>query len=109
TPTTPCSSGEWQNNRHLQGNSLVGSFHASGNGHVNQFDSLLCACLPCDEKPQSVGVVGDICNPGDRICGPTPSRAPANKITFSGVGDYTYASQGRTVRAVFRVDVEDRS
>jgi hypothetical protein len=108
-PNSPCISGEWQHNRHLQGNSLVGSFHASGNGHESQFDSLLCACLPCDEKPNSIGVVGGICNQGDKICGPQPRRAPANKITFSGVGDYTFTTGRKMVKAVFRVDIEDRS
>jgi hypothetical protein len=53
--------------------------------------------------------VGDICNPGDRTCGPHPPAAPANKITFSGVGDYTYTTGPKTVKAVFRVDIEDRS
>ncbi len=107
-PNSPCISGEWQHNRHLSGNSLVGTFHASGNGHEHQFDSLLCACLPCPENPNSPGLIGEICNPGDRICGPEPSKAPANKICFSGVGDYTFTNGRKTVKAVFRVDVEDR-
>jgi len=109
TPNSECIRGEWQHNRHLKGNSLVGNFHASGNGNEHQFDSLLCACLPCDENPGATGVVGDVCNPGDRICGPEPRRAPANKICFSGVGDYTFTTGNKTVKAVFRVDIEDRS
>ncbi len=108
SPYSPCISGELQHNRHLTKQSLVGNFHASGNGNVHQFDSLLCACLPCDENPFAVGTVGEICNPNDRICGPTPRRAPANKICFSGVGDYTYSNGPKTVKAVFRVDIEDR-
>jgi hypothetical protein len=109
SPNSPCIRGEWQHNRHLKGNSLVGVLHASGNGNEHQFDSLLCACLPCDDDPGAVGVVGGICNPGDRICGPEPRRAPANKICFSGVGDYTFTTGNKTVKAVFRVDIEDRS
>jgi hypothetical protein len=108
SPNSVCISGEWEHNRHLKQNSLVGTFHASGNGHVSQFDSLLCACLPCDTTPGAVGLVGQVCNPGDRICGPEPRRAPANKITFSGVGDYTFTNGKKTVKAVFRVDIEDR-
>ena len=108
-PNSPCISGEWEHNRHLKQNSLVGVLHASGNGRVHQFDSLLCACLPCDENPNAVGVVGSVCNPGDKVCGPLPRRAPANKICFSGVGDYTFTAGNKTVKAVFRVDIEDRS
>ena len=77
-------------------------------GHRLDFDSLLCACLPCRENPNAVGVVGEFCNPGDRVCGPEPSKAPANKICFSGVGDYTFTTGRKTVKAVFRVDIEDR-
>lgn len=109
TPYSACISGEWQHNRHLKGNSLVGSFHAEGNGSTHDFDSLLCACLPCDEDPSAVGLVGDVCNPNSRICGPLPSKAPANKICFSGVGDYSDTNGQKTIKAVFRVDVEDRS
>ncbi|HEY0551627.1 MAG TPA: hypothetical protein VGF13_18630, partial [Verrucomicrobiae bacterium] len=109
SPNSSCISGEWEHNRHLKGNSLVGVLHASGNGHEHQFDSLLCACLPCDENPGAVGLVGEVCNPGQKICGPLPRRAPANKICFSGVGDYTFTTGNKTVKAVFRVDIEDRS
>jgi hypothetical protein len=109
TPNSTCISGEWEHNRHLKGNSLVGVLHASGNGHEHQFDSLLCACLPCDENPGAVGLVGEVCNPGQRICGPLPRKAPANKICFSGVADYTFTTGNKTVKAVFRVDIEDRS
>jgi len=107
SPNNPCISGEWQHNRHLNGNSLVGVLHASGNGNEHQFDSLLCACLPCPENPGAIGVVGETCNPGDRVCGPEPRRAPANKICFSGVGDYTFTQGNKTVKAVFRVDISD--
>jgi hypothetical protein len=108
-PNSECISGEWEHNRHLKKNSLVGVLHASGNGNQHQFDSLLCACLPCsDEGPAAQGDVGQVCNHGDRICGPEPRKAPANKITFSGVGDYTFTKGQKTVKAVFRVDIEDR-
>jgi hypothetical protein len=81
-----------------------------GNFHASTFDSLMCACLPCSENPDSPGVVGALCNPGDRICGPEPRRAPDNKICFSGVGNYALSKGKRTEDlVVFRVDVEDRS
>jgi hypothetical protein len=106
TPNDPCIGGSWEHNRHLTANSLVGAFHASGGGpNHNDFDSLLCACLPCDTT--SVGMVGDVCNPKDKICGPSPAAAPANKICFSGVGEYTFTTGAKTVPAVFRVDIED--
>jgi len=55
-------------------------------------------------------VVGALCNPDDRICGPEPRRAPDNKICFSGAGDYALTNGKRDRRSVvFRVDVEDRS
>lgn len=107
TANDPCISGAWIHNRHLTANGLVGVLQASGNGNEHDFDSLLCACLPCPNDPGAVGVVGNICNPGDKICGPEPSAAPANKICFSGVGDFTFTTGPRTVKAVFRVDVED--
>jgi len=50
-----------------------------------------------------------VCNPGDRMCGPEPRRAPSNKICFSGVGDYTLSHGKKTEnKVVFRVDIEDR-
>jgi hypothetical protein len=108
TPADPCIMGEWQHNRHLTANGLVGVLHASGNGNVHEYDSLLCACLPCPGTT-GTGSVGNICNPNNKPCGPLPRKAPANKICFSGVGDFTYASGPKTVKAVFRVDIEDRS
>jgi hypothetical protein len=98
-----CIQGEWTHVRHIR----PGLF---GNFHTSTFDSLMCACLPCAENPDSPGVIGALCNPGDRICGPEPRRAPDNKICFSGVGKYAESKGKRTDRAViFRTDVEDRS
>src|SRR5262249_23921614 len=57
----------------------------------------------------TIGVVGQACNANDRDCGPLPRRAPGNKICFSGVADYTPTTGPKTVKAVFRVDIEDRS
>src|SRR5262249_59622415 len=55
-------------------------------------------------------VEGALCNPGDRICGPEPRRAPDNKICFSGVGNYALTNGKRAKRVVvFRVDINDRS
>ena len=102
TPDSACIAGEWTHVRHIR-KGLFGNFHA------RNFDSLECACLPCPENPDVQGVVGALCNPGDRICGPEPRRAPANKICFSGSGDYALTRGRRTKRSVvFRVDVEDR-
>ena len=103
TPDSACIAGEWTHVRHIK-KGLNGNFHA------RSFDSLECACLPCPENPDAPGVVGSLCNPGDRICGPEPRRAPANKICFSGPGDYALTNGKRAKRSVvFRVDVEDRS
>ena len=103
TPDSACIAGEWTHVRHIRPG-LFGNFHA------RSFDSLMCACLPCPENPDVPGVVGSLCNPGDRICGPEPRRAPANKICFSGAGNYAPTNGPRAGRSVvFRVDVEDRS
>ena len=98
-----CIHGNWQVVRHIKGGTR-------GNFHAKIYDSLMCACLGCPENPGSGMVIGDLCNPGDRICGPEPRKAPANKICFSGIGDYTMTSGNRIPRSVlFRVDIEDRS
>jgi len=103
TADSACIAGEWTHVRHIRPQ-LFGNFHA------RSFDSLMCACLPCPENPDVEGVVGALCNPDDRICGPEPRRAPANKICFSGAGDYALTNGRRASRSVvFRVDVEDRS
>jgi hypothetical protein len=78
-----------------------------GNFHTRSFDSLNCACLPCDDSGGEV--VDGLCNPGDRTCGPEPRRAPANAICFSGVGDYAETNGKRNTNVVFRADVQDRS
>ena len=102
-PDSPCIHGNWEVVRHgNQGN--------KGNFHAKSFDSLLCACLACPQDPGSGFVIGGLCNPGARTCGPEPRKAPANKICFSGVGDFAESTGGRAARSVlFRVDVEDRS
>jgi len=115
TPDSQCIHGEWTHVRHLRKRTgIVGNNGTdtglNGNFHGRSFDSLLCACLPCAQNPDSPGVVGTLCNPDDRICGPEPRRAPDNEICFTGVGDYTMSNGKRTKRSVaFRVDVQDRS
>src|SRR6185436_9503421 len=102
-PDSECIHGNWEVVRHEKGNS-------EGNFHAKSYDSLMCACLACPEDPGSGFVIGGLCNPGARTCGPEPRRAPANKICFSGVGDFAESKGGRAARSVlFRVDVEDRS
>src|SRR5881296_1033956 len=103
TPDSVCIQGEWQHVRHIRPK-LYGNFHA------RTFDSLNCACLPCAGDPGSGTVTDGLCNPGDRICGPEPRRAPDNAICFSGVGDYAVTNGNRAPRSVvFRVDVQDHS
>src|SRR5438094_43064 len=103
TADSACIAGEWTHVRHIRPR-LFGNFHA------RSFDSLMCACLSCPENPDVQGVPGTLCNPDDRICGPEPRRAPANKICFSGAGDYALTNGRRESRSVvFRGDVEDRS
>jgi hypothetical protein len=102
-PDSDCIQGNWEHVRHAKGGRRA-------NFHAKSFDSLLCACMGDGSEP---GIVIDgICNPDDKKngLGPLPRKAPANKITFSGVGDYTCQKGGRAPRAtLFRVDLEDRS
>lgn len=101
-PDTPCIQGNWEHVRHMKNGN-------KGNFHAKSFDSLMCACLGCPEDPTAPITLGGLCNPGARTCGPEPRKAPANKITFSGVGDFTEATGKRETRSVvFRVDIEDR-
>jgi hypothetical protein len=103
TPDSACIKGEWTHVRHIRP-------RLNGNFHARNFDSLMCACLPCAENSDLSAVPGVLCNPGDRICGPEPRRAPDNKICFSGAGDYALGNGKRDRRSVvFRVDVEDHS
>jgi hypothetical protein len=120
-----CIRGEYQHVRHIKGG-LMGTFHAASNGNQHDFDSLMCACLPCDYVDVASPFAGchpadrtyaaedatvdGLCHPGVRPCGPEPRRAPANKIAFSGVGSYTLNKGKKTDNmVVFRVDLEDRS
>jgi hypothetical protein len=46
---------------------------------------------------------------GNRNIGPLPRSAPANKIVFTGVGDWADPNGRRAPRStLFRVDIEDR-
>ncbi len=102
TADSACIKGEWTHERHAP--------QSSGNFHGRSFDSLNCACLACAGDPDSGHVLDGLCNPGDRICGPEPRRAPDNAICFSGVGDFAPDGGGRSLRSVvFRVDVQDHS
>jgi len=95
SPATPCIQGSWEHVRHDKGGTL----------HAKSFDSLVCGCLPCAGRPDPPA--GSLCNPGDRICGPEPPRAPANKICFTGVAPFTPTNGKKDLNAAFRVDVED--
>src|SRR5439155_2219449 len=93
----PCIHGRWTHVRH------GGKGGGEGNFHARFFDTLDCACLSTnlDANCQySAGTVTDgVCNPGDRLSGPEPRRAPANKIAFTGVGDWQCEKGGREPRA----------
>src|SRR5438093_9072739 len=88
TADSACIAGEWTHVRHIRPR-LFGNFHA------RSFDSLMCACLSCPENPDVQGVPGPLCNPDDRICGPEPRRAPANKTRLPGPGNYALTSGKR--------------
>ena len=106
-----CIQGEWEHVRHVKGSAdNCTSPSVCGNFHARTFDTLQCGCLPCCEDQDTGVVVENLCNPDDKICGPEPREAPANKICFSGVGDYTFTKGKKSPQiAVFRVDIEDRS
>jgi hypothetical protein len=100
----PCIHGRWTHVRHVKGG-LEGNFHG------RFYDTLDCACL--ETNYDSTGlydpgtVVNGVC--GNRHIGPLPRKAPANKIIFTGVGDWADPNGRRAPRSVlFRVDLEDR-
>jgi len=106
TGGNPCIHGRWTHVRHGYGG-LEGNFHA------RFFDTVDCACLNTNVGPGGVYGSGTItygeCNPGDRLSGPEPRKAAANKIVFTGVGDWSDSNGPRGSRSVmFRVDIEDR-
>ena len=111
TPNSACIDGTWQHVRHIKGKGTTcdpTSGNLCGSFSTRSFDSLGCACLGCPNDPGSGVIVGAVCNPGDRICGPYPPNAPANKICFSGLGNYATNRGKKTPRTcVFRVDAED--
>jgi hypothetical protein len=103
----PCIHGRWTHVRHTKGG-LEGNFHA------RYYDTLDCACLGIELSASGLwndGISEDgRCNPGDKISGPEPRKSPANKIVFTGVGDWADPNGRREPRAsLFRVDIEDRS
>jgi hypothetical protein len=101
-PDSACIRGNWTHQRHGKGGK-------EGDLKARSFDSLLCACLGGEGCTNAGVKIGSICNPGDRVCGPEPSKAPANKIAFSGVGDYADDTGKKASRSVlFRIDLEDR-
>jgi hypothetical protein len=100
----PCIHGRWTHVRHEQGG-LEGNFHG------RFYDTLDCACLETNYDSNcmypTAPVVNGVC--GNRNIGPLPRKAPANKIVFTGVGDWTCETGRRAPRScLFRVDIEDR-
>src|SRR5439155_23982717 len=102
TPDSACIAGEWTHVRHIRPG-LFGNFHA------RSFDSLMCACLPCPEDPDVQTLVGELCDPNDRICVSELRLAPANKICFSGVVDYALYVGSTLQSLLLRGDVVERS
>jgi hypothetical protein len=120
----PCIHGRWTHVRHAKGG-LRGNFHA------RYYDTLDCACLDTTTVATNIsiltpwgtnqnyvnlvygsGTVTDgVCNADDhKVAGPQPRPAGANKIVFTGVGDWADPNGRRAPRAcLFRVDIEDRS
>jgi len=112
----PCIHGRFTHVRHAKGG-LRGNFHA------RYYDTLDCVCLDTNTFAQvsqfgytnlvyGPGTIEDqVCNPDDhKVAGPQPRPAPANKIVFTGVGDWADPNGRRAPRAcLFRVDIEDRS
>jgi hypothetical protein len=109
-PDSDCIHGRWTHVRHMKGG-LQGNFHAT------TFDSLMCACLDYTTNrgnltPAPNPKFGELCNADSKKGGPGPEPRPAsaNKITFTGVGNYANPNGRRQGRVVlFRVDIEDRS
>jgi hypothetical protein len=102
----PCIHGRWTHVRHAQGGQ-------GGDFHARYFDTLDCACLSTNLGPGGIygpgTLVHNVCNPGDRVSGPEPAKASANKISFTGVGSWSDAGGRREPQtALFRVDIEDR-
>jgi len=70
----------WNTHDGIPAESLRVEFVATNTGGADLFS--------CAGDPGWGTVTDGLCNPGDRICGPEPRRAPDNAICFSGVGDY---------------------
>src|SRR5262249_3116572 len=92
--------GNWEYNRHKN----QGSFKAT------DFNSLVCGCESCptDGMTPVKNMDGNVCNDGDRACGPSPPNAPANLACFSGTGTFNATgSSKKTANVAYRVEVED--
>jgi hypothetical protein len=109
SPNCHCIFGVWQHDRYRTQNRLVGTFRAESSGSLNPFDSLLCVSLSNNHTPDLRATREASGSFPHQIRPTKPPREPANKICFSGIGNYTFADAKRTVPAVFRVDIEDRS
>lgn len=88
--------GSWQHSRKKH----------QGNFHAKNYLSLICGCDEGTSVTPAVRFKGQTC--GNREIGPTPRRAPANLICFTGVGNYTETVGRRTTEVAFRVEIEDR-
>jgi len=103
-----CIQGRWTHVRHNEGG-LEGNFHA------RIFDTLACACLGDSFANTNTcvyeqGVVTNgICNPVEGNGHSNGRLGPANKIAFTGVGEWVDPEGRRQPHsALFRVDIEDR-
>jgi len=93
----------------IQGNWVHQRKKQQGSFKATDFNSLTCGC-ECDTPNGTVlsALNGPFCNPGNRICGPEPRKAPANLACFSGTGEYSpNNSRNKSEMVAFRVEVED--
>ena len=105
---------------HIQGNWQYSRKNKKGTFHAKEYNSLICGCEPTSPLCDGSGIPGagfnnpanfaqgELCNPDDTVIGPEPRPAPANIACFSGMGDFAETSGRKTIKAAFRVEVEDR-
>ena len=84
----PCGCiGCFDQSGHVQGNWTHNRKNHKGGLKASAFNSLTCSVVPGG--------------------GPAPPAAPANKACFSGVGDWTPTNGAKTIKVVYRGEVED--
>src|SRR6185295_16445428 len=88
---------------HIQGNWNHSRKKKQGSFKATDFNSLVCGCECEDAGGNDISTLdGNLCNEGNRICGPEPRKAPANLACFSGTGTWSETSNKRTEPVAFR-------